>query len=86
MKLTKNTNKVRIEDPQWEEPEVYTKLANGDWLIKSSNSNNGLKLDEAQFKSWLKHDESLGRRIFDISCDCDASKTYICEECLNENY
>lgn len=68
MKLTKNTNKVRVEDPGFYEPEIYEKLPNGDWLF-SVGTGRGLKLDSVQFQARLRRDGKLGYRIFDISED-----------------
>lgn len=65
MKLTKNTNRVRIESSRFFEPEIYVKCENGIWTWLAR----GGKWTQQEFQRKLNHDDKQGYQIFDISID-----------------
>jgi hypothetical protein len=69
MKLSKNTNKVRIEVPGIE-PEIFEKQADGVWVMTSGELK-GIKHDRVSFQILLNDDDSRGYPIFDISEDAE---------------
>lgn len=65
MKLTKNTNAVRIESPKFHQPEVY-RLIGVDWV---SDLPPRLKRSQKQMQAFLDHSDKQGYQIYDMSED-----------------
>lgn len=67
MKLTKNTNKVRIELSD-SYAEIYEKQDDGSWIMTDGRQA-GIVLSPFKFQRLLTGDDGIGFKIFDISED-----------------